>query len=662
MSTVSNAVIDDTKDYLARLRTQTGKPLRDAILEEYKDRRQENHKSTEFLKNLKCFLPIETMDNGWHVYHYNEQTRPIVKLYESGPPAEGYVAVSWPWKPAKGENDSKGAYRLQETNALVEVRNIVLDRIIQFIRYKRRRRDMIPFWIDKLSITQEEPSRQEGMQSMDLVYKQCKFAVGHLWVEIETQVEMNHLANLLSGQLVNSKCDEPFLQKEINDQTADEVLDLLVRITDDQWWNRAWIYQEDYLAGEKMWLLIRHARGLDKSCAREVLGDLSGEVAIKSTIFKHCATLFCLALPQTDQNRSRKCEKVISKAGKYNILCKYRGRRSNISKAMTLDIFRDLDKREIKVRSDLLAIAANVCGYSTRIPTIKGKTFNSSLSLSLLTLYIANGEILKNNCKEATPFENVFKFLETHAIDINAPLRDGVPTFTKHCRLSVSSLSEAGIHTKGILWKLSDLIRPGRLQNRCSSEDSKGKIVRQRDVFQGRLNDYQRGRLFDLVTVLKQRKNRRYKRLRDDLIFYLKHHNPSTSRDDWPSTFVMDIMATSIVDAMDDGKYLQLARPVGGFPTTGRGIPYGAMFARDRSELQCPGPTYIFTSWARTKKQSEDTMQCKTLAKYVSVEVGVDVCDKLVSLRTKKWINGLCLFRGQKKYPFIFPWPESLSL
>ena len=54
----------------------------------------------------------------------------------------------------------------------------------------------------------------------------------------------------------------------------DDVLDLLVQITDDQWWSRAGIFQEDYLARTRMWLLIRHTQGLDKS---HKLGHLSGK-------------------------------------------------------------------------------------------------------------------------------------------------------------------------------------------------------------------------------------------------------------------------------------------------------------------------------------------------------------------------------------------------
>lgn len=65
---------------------------------------------------------------------------------------------------------------------------------------------------------------------MDLVYKRCTFAVGYLWVEIKTQVQVDCLSSLLSGRVVKEKPNEqlPVLEEGIDAQTADKVLDLLV--------------------------------------------------------------------------------------------------------------------------------------------------------------------------------------------------------------------------------------------------------------------------------------------------------------------------------------------------------------------------------------------------------------------------------------------------
>lgn len=123
----------------------------------------------------------------------------------------------------------------------------------------------------------------------------------------------------------------------------------------------------------------------------------------------------------------------------------------------------------------------------------------------------------------------------------------------------------------------------------------------------------------------------------------------------------MDMMAACIVDAMDTGKYLQLARSTEASSAGGRSIPYRALFIRDRQEMQQPGPTYIFTSWARTDERAGDTMKSRTIAKYMSVEVSLDeTIHGMTCLATKQWINGLCFFGGEKKTSFVFPWPEAL--
>jgi len=291
---------------------------------------------------------------------------------------------------------------------------------------------------------------------MDLVYKRCTFAVGYLWVEVKTQVQLDHLSSLLGGQIVDEmgNGEWPTLKKGIDAQTSDEVLDLLVQITDDPWWSRAWIFQEDYVARKKMWLLIRHAQGLDKTYARNKLGCLLGELVVRSDKLRKYATLFCLALHQKLDRRPfvrGTCEKVLQRASKYDLLHWYRGSWWNISRTMTIKILKDLDKRDMSVPSNLLAIAANVCGYNVRIMAAKNNTLKMSLSLGILTLCVSNREIIRNDDKKIALYENVFDFLEDRAMSINTPFIDGALTFIKHCRLSASHLSFTGVHTKGLL-------------------------------------------------------------------------------------------------------------------------------------------------------------------------------------------------------------------
>ena len=644
----SDGITKDTTCSLSTLRAQAGKPLRDVLLRICADHRADNNKSVEFIKNLKCFLPVETSDGRAGL------ARPMT--LRACLQDKGYVALSYPWDPAHGESNKKGGYLLPDGRS--PVRDVLLYRTSRFIRHKQRSRGIIPFWCDQLSMDQS--NKETGMQSMDLVYKQCTFAVGYLWVEMKTKVQIDRLSSLLGGRIL--KCTtEPFpvLDEHISAQTAGEILDVLVQITDDPWWSRAWIYQEDYLAGTKMYLLIRRAQGLHIPCALDALGDLPGELVVKSDQFKKYATLFCLALCQNrDQSPSERsaCEKVLQKAGKYNILDKI-GSTSLKEKAMTIRILDDLNKRNITVSSDLLAITANVCSYNHRILAPKeDPTQRISLSLAVLALYISNGEMIRNDYRDGTLYENIFGFLEKHRVPIDAPIKDGSSTFSKHCRLSISHLSPDGIHTRGILWKLSAVIRPDRYRK---DPQFRRKSSSQKELWQSRLSDYQRRRLFDLVRLFKQR---HYERLADDLETYLKHRMRSLGCDDWPPEFAMDLMAACVVNAMDRGDYLQVAHSVRQSPGHSRGIPYRAVFVRKHCEIQRSGPSYIFTSWSRTKDQVQDTTKCRSLAKYVSMEVSANEITSVgvTGLKIKGWVNGLCFFNGGMGSSFMFPWPDSL--
>ncbi|KAF1828973.1 hypothetical protein BDW02DRAFT_651685 [Decorospora gaudefroyi] len=659
---------DDTSLSLCNLRRQTGKPLLHSVVDIYKAHKISNDKSIQFWKDLKCYLPQKPdTRRGFQ----DRRSSDLIPL-ELHSPREGFVALSYCWKASIGESKKIKKYRIaSEMEKRLKVRDIVLDRTFRFIRYKQACGPMLPLWIDSLSIEQEQtPEKDIAMQSMDLVYKNCTYAVGYLWTRLQTQTEMNRLSDLLGGRIVEGKLVEgyPVFIDGINKEVVREVLDVLTRIMNDIWWTRAWIFQEDYLAGGMMWLIIRHACGLQKPPGHSGLGSLHGEVIVGSDELKRYATLFCLACYESDTMRQdldiiEQCMEILRKAGKYNILYEYQYAK-NDQRSMTIRILKDLDRRGSKYRTDMLPIVANVCGYDVRLATKEQGFKRQSLSLSILALYIANGELLANSHDGDDELRhNVFAFLRENSLRICAPLPDGVLTLIKHCRLSVHRLSPDGIHTKGVLWRLGDIISP---QHVPESASATAKSLYQRDLFRNGLNDYQRERLFDLLVVLNKRRRcnkQRYQSITEDLKAYLECTGPSSTHDEWPPQHSMNAMASGIVDAMDTGKYLQLACPVGGSLDSGGGVPYRAILVRDRVDLQSVGSTYVFTSWSRTNKHNEGIMETRKIAKYVSLVVDVDegVENGISRLKTKRWINGLCFFDGEKKFPFVFEWPCSLS-
>lgn len=619
----------DTSVSLRDLRRLTGRPLLHSIVEIYKFYKDSNDKSIQFWENLKCFSPQEPIAEK-RVQNHRKSGQIPLELHSR---KNGYVALSYCWEPSKGEIIKKEKYRLaSKMEEPLEVRDIVLDRAFSFIRYKQDDGAVLPLWIDQLSIEQKKgqkttPKQKIAMRTMDLVYKKCTYAVGYLWTQLQTQKEMNRLSDLLGGRIVKRKFVEghPVLLKSIKHEVLHEVLDVLSRITDDVWWTRAWIYQEEYLAGKKMWLLIRHASGLDKSLACNNLGSLQYEVVVSSKKLKTYATLFCLACCYAlgrDSKLTEQCKRILDKAGRYNILYKHQYAKE-AQRSMSVRIFKDLNERYLRFPADLLPIGANICGYDVRFATEKVNFKRQSLSLSILALYIANGELLADSRSADELKPNVFDFLNEDSLRICAPLPDGELTMIKHCRLSVQDLSSAGIHTKGVLWRLGDVISPKCIPKGLCATNKKPY---QRDLFRNGLNDYQRGRLVDLLAVLKKRRRyskRRYQSIINDLQGYLESTSSSRKHDDWSHNHSKNAMASAIVDAMDTGKYFQLARPLGRSLGSGKGASYRAILIRDRDDLQIAGSKYLFTSWSPTHKCRKGIMKSRKIAKYVSLEVGV---------------------------------------
>jgi hypothetical protein len=658
---------DDTSVSLRELRRQAGNPLSHSVIEIYNRRRISNEKSIEFWKNLKCFLPEQSGSKKRHQYH-----RQFDKIQlEPHSPKNGYVAISYTCTPSKGEDIRSEKYQLpSQIDTPMQVRDIVLDRVFRFIRYKQAHGLMIPLWIDQLSIDQKNTAEKEiAMQSMDLVYKRCTYAVGYLSVQLLTQLEMNHLSDLLGGRIFEKRVPGkgPTFLYGMKKKILLEVLDLLTRITDDSWWTRAWIFQEDYLARTKMWLIIRHSNRIRKPLEKNNLGSLRNEIVVRSDKFKLYATLFCLAWCDRMRNNpivNQRCRQILDRAGKYNILHRYLyNKADNMQRPMTVSVLTNLGNRNIRNRSDILALAANVCAYDVRFVTKEEGLEIQSLSMNILALYISNGELLEHVTEADELKHKVFGFLENSSLQVCAPLHSGQLTLIKHCRLSVLGLCSIGIHAKGVLWRLGDIISPRHYPRRTWTNTGNANP---QAMYRDGLSAYQRDRLLGLLKVLQHRRRRNkrlYQSITDDLTAYLAPASLTVTHDEWPPKHSMNAMASGIVDAMDTGRYIQLARPLSRGLDSGRGVPYRAILIRDRSDLQSAGPNYIFTSWSRTKKQTQGKMETSRLAKYVSVEVGVDQqrSDEIVRLKTKKWVNGLCFFDGEKKLPFIFEWPKFLS-
>ncbi|KAF2875764.1 hypothetical protein BDV95DRAFT_280970 [Massariosphaeria phaeospora] len=617
-----------------------------------------NEKSLDSMKVLKCFRLAKPGGNPSQSRNASRNTPAnTLEIVETDLFSQKYIAVSYCWRLSPGEDSANRNYRLSSSERRLKLRDALLGRIISYAKYisnQNYRREDTPFWIDQLSIKQQDRhERNVKVQAMDLVYKNCEAAVGCLWVHIKTQQELDTLGNLLRGCTVKESEQGPTMGANVDTKAANATLQFLLCITDDPWWQSAWAFQEDYISDIRMWLLIRCCSTLLRSDMKDHLGDLSGELVVNSANFRKYATLFCLAYRERmaqDPGVEETCNKILRKAGKYSVLHRYgRGATGNmIRKAMSPTVLHDLSHRTIRHASDIPTISANCLDYSIRLDPTRVKRSRSSLSICILALYLSNGEIINNNTDHPGKLaHDVFAFLQHQAISLEAPVERGELTFMKHCRFSNVKLLDAGIRARGMMWKVCRILPPNQLLPIPSSEKEETGS-----------REYRHRRLQDLARLIR---HLGYKQLAKDLENFLGNDQPPPSkRNEWASGSILKIMADHIVKAMDAGKPLQLGLPILKHPKSYSS--YRAIFVRDYYSSGDPRKSFLFTSWSRARKDSSDGQVTRFPAKYVSLEVSRDGRAECgyEALRTKRWVNGLCFFDGERAKDFLFPWPRSL--
>ncbi|KAI2614674.1 uncharacterized protein GGS25DRAFT_472680 [Hypoxylon fragiforme] len=572
-----------------------------------------------------------------------------------------YIAVSYTWQTSEDEGDIEeeavGRYLVESRRAgepalASEVRNTVWDRVLNYADHV----DCENIWIDRECIDQEDEAEQEAaIQSMHLVYSLSRRPIALLTRPIETIEELDLLTDLMCG--------------EVSPDKEAAVLNLLNGITSNLWWKRAWTFQEEYRASTRMTLLIPHHWSLEgrKQAARDymdrpILGTIEGEICIKSVDFRRQATKFCLAYREKSEKKDI-CDKILKTAARYNVLLKEEsypllsgtGGPSSVSRSMSPTILSDINKRGITLESDRLAIAANCSGYSTRLDTNSLNHDGSSLSLSILTLYLLNGEIIENDPKRSnhhrggTLDDTIFDFLSKQSLrTFRPPLDEGGLTFIKNCRFIQPQLTPSGTLTRGFLWKL-------------------GKIIRHRPMKYDKYSTI--SPLSTFATNLSYGKygGVSYKDLAVRILPYGPVKKYRARR--WG---LMGCMADEIENALLEGKPLRLASLV--HPKYGaEGSPYRAVFVgggdteaeKDDNDWNEDVESYAFTAAHFGRSSLGD------VTRHVSLEVRAEwpKCDTPATaasvamaprLYIKRWLNGLCFYDGVPARQVLFPWPAAM--
>ncbi|TVY75520.1 hypothetical protein Focb16_v005255 [Fusarium oxysporum f. sp. cubense] len=608
-------------------------------------------KSLGFLEKLKC-LYFKNRD------HVGSSTQPTLRLRTINAFTQRkYVALSYTWKSSPEEvNVPDAGYLVQDIESgqmkQSSVRNTVFSRIKRYMDHINCKY----LWIDQHCIHQQEGETKEiGMQAMDRVYSLSHHPAALLSRSISTTQQLQLLTDILSGSFVTMRGDKYLPSSSAHRKSVLDAFQLLHYITSDTWFSRGWTYQENYRANNNMTLLITHSPTINLEKPSHHFESLDGELLISSKDFYEEATKLCLAYSNY-QPTPPYLTTILSRAKRYKISLPSSDGSAPVSMSPT--IIEDIRSRQLERERDRLAIIANCCQYTKRLNSIQLQGNKQSLSLSLLTLVLMNGEILRNHPRDkldvsAARKMTITEFLHKHFFyGLDCPWENAKLTFNKGCRFENVVLTEEGVRTKGYLWQFDGEIPTAKFRN--DSQTRKRK--RHRQPVRSPL-EWLAEQLPDRYRVLSQR-----------LYEILDLEVPSSAAEEW-----MLNMAGKVEEAIMMGNLLHTAKFLGSGPL---GVAVFVGQAEDNSygssEMDSEMSTdsddhdqgsYVFTSF--------DSAHCdrggfdlNDLDKHVSLEVD---CDSGISgrhiprLYTKRWIHGLCFYQGRPPRPVIFPWPASLK-
>jgi hypothetical protein len=658
---------NDTECLLSELRAKSPESLSSRILEVQR-RSQPSQLVQQKIAVQLCVQVDLSADDG-----PRSGTDPIELRHHK---SDEYIAISCPWY-IPGHDTVSGRYRFapEQPPGVIMPPDIVLNRILNF---KICNPDYLntPFWVDKMCINQEaRPEKEVAIHSMDLVYQYSGrkivtdgkervigCSLGLSFVRIETIAQLTMLRKMLDSKFAENVDNEARLLVPVEE--AIPVLNLIETILSDNWWHRAWIFQEEFLASRHMVLLLPCT--LDRTGLFEtneegvdLFGKTAGEIEVRPLNFRTEATVFCLALCRCiDKAGQDRCNLILKQVRRYSFLyrSKYIAGPGSMVKAMSPAIFEDIHIRGITVPSDILAIAANCCRYLTRLNSEELNLIKASLSIAILTLFVINGEILRHDIPQNTILnQTVFECLSTAKLVIQPPVPAGELIFIKMCRLPAVSMKPEGLMTRGVLSRLDKKIK---VKVPPSDLDLYWKTI---NVIQmNTLNDAERLLLRALIAYLKTIKEGG-DALHTKLKEFLKEQDAQMaagrSAQFWSLPHISVMMAKAICRAIAEGRVLWLSR----LHVPGKWTPWLGIFIPDDPLDVSRVVSFAFTA-RETKPEFKDrgAKLARKNAWVTSLEVRIGPTSDQIT--PKRWMNGINFFNNKEHIRnLLMPWPKWLQ-
>jgi hypothetical protein len=419
-----------------------------------------------------------------------------------------------------------------------------------------------------------------------------------------------------------------------SEEEIPQIRDLLHEILVDDWWDRAWIFQEKYCGSVKMKVGLPYG-AIDEYSHN---GRSPGEFYFKPSQFRTIVTLFRPDLEKFGPEFG----KLLDKAKQYTILNKYNaneGGSFSRFKAGSTDVISDVDGSSCEHPMDRLAIIANCCRYTRRLDCRRLSNLYN-LSTCVLTLFLLNGELLRYPAEisdlspHSTADHNavtLHQFLKEYSLSFMPPRSKGQLSFIHNCRLPSVSLTMDGIETSGWMWDMTGPSLFIELPNRFSP------------YFRHESNLAMLHKDF-LKIVCEELLKQGCKRLAQQIQEF--------SRAPLPEELSSDDLKAQMVDALlvavNRGHDLRLAHLQG---ETEPSAIFISPPARNRELF--PAPAKVFTSWCKRKTKYHHP-------NFVSLLVRSEGTSNAgyQRVRTQEWINGLWFATKEGGFAkVLFPWP-----
>jgi hypothetical protein len=524
-----------------------------------------------------------------------------------------------------------------------QTRDIVLQRVMKYAEAVGCRH----FWIDQECFDQnDEVERQAAMDAMDLVYNRSHFPVALLETTLES-VEVRLMIFLMAG------CSN------MRHSEVPAMVEMLRRVQQDKWWTRAWTLHEEYLAGSRMKLLIRHnlKSGEYDYCRCSSLA-IEGEMCIPAFEFRQEATKFLQRVQcerPTDIELQETCKHLLKTFGRWRPFADRT--ESDDGRAVSSTALEDFLHRDISESYDFLPIAANVYGYWVRLHSDQlAKSLSHSAGLCVLTMYILNGEMFQNGDNIPIPEAGVglseylssislnrsrqipggglewSRYRQTSSPESNDNYRCLVPAPDCRCRLPEVRLSKEGVVTSGYLWQIHAKIATSGWKPIRFAASRYGSKAYQRNGLSRLYKELQRLGRWDRLRL----------QIRQYLDEYIRWDERAHDDPIGEERCHMDAMALGVIEAIRTGRSLYLAILKG--PHEGC-----AVFALDnKSDADIADGASVFTSlsWQHYVSMTVDVARASSESKSPLMTV-------------TGWTYAFAFTWGVQQSEMILRWPKA---